>query len=114
MADWLRPKQVPACLWGLGMDTVPWEMAQQTVSHERALVGEEKDERAKTWRPVLHLRAGTWGPGSPSVIPGRDPCLQAIHPSSLTQVWRPQLRRHRHVSAFFLEAGWGEWGGCGD
>lgn len=42
VADWLRPKQVLACLWGLGTDTVLWEMAQQTVSYERALLGEEK------------------------------------------------------------------------
>ena len=42
MPNWLCPKQVLVCLWGLGMDNALWEMAQQTVSHRRALFGEEK------------------------------------------------------------------------
>lgn len=113
MPDWLCPKQVLVCLWGLGTDNALWEMAQQTVSHRRALFGEEKTREQRPGALFYTRELVHGGLGVP-VCSGKDPCVQAIYVSSPTQVWRPWSHRHRQVSAFFLEAGWGEWGGRGD
>lgn len=112
MADWLHPNQVLACLLGLGTVSCGRWPSRRSVTKEPSQG--RKNERAKTWSPVLHSRAGTWAPGSPGVFQGKDPCPQAIYSPSPATLWRPRSRHHRHVSAFFLEAGRGESSGRGD
>lgn len=95
MPDWLCPKQVLVCLWELGMDNALWEMAQQTVSHRRALFGEEKmrEQRPGALFYTRELVRGAWesqcAPGKGPLCTGHlrvlpDPGVEALVAPSQT------------------------------
>lgn len=72
MPDWLCPKQVLVCLWELGTDNALWEMAQQTVSHRRALFGRKKRE-SRDLEPCSTLESWYMGAWESQCAPGKGP-----------------------------------------